>query len=823
MKLGDLFGKPKTLAGSVKKPTTLAAAVASSTAAAPVAPPKRKPGDFGVVWPKIPVQKVKEYKPILTLDELVEYLRRCQETGIAGFDYETAGDDDHRVPPPDPETGEPMDAKALNKWLLNVNLDPWKADICTMSIAAGPHESRVIPISHKAGKVFEPHLTRDKARKLVLDTVERMVFMNPKVIKIAANLAFETKHTAKHGIYIMNPVADPLTMAVRCMQLAAPQKIKDPKKPMDGWGLKQLVKAYLGVEMSSFKSVLAKYGATFFDEIPADSGEGLLYSAEDADYAVQLYLYWVEVAKQLENYYDWLHKIEMPFARVIGLMEYWGMAWDTDLARVKREEAESMQQREAEAIRQLAKDNFGLDLNVGKSGKTGDVRSFVFDTLKLPAAKWGKEKNGVRSASLDEEALIDMTFMLENNLLSLDEEKYLAVELPPDWEKRDPDTDPFLSKEERGAIRIRQRQPHPYKEIGLQLIQHLMKIQKYSTLLSSHIIGREKYLNSVSGRIHANYTPWTETARLNSNSPNGQNVPRPANDEFGIRNFYVPAPGKVLFLIDFAGFELRILAHYSGDVVMIDIFQNGKDMHAITAAEATGKTPDTVTKKERTDAKPVNFGIAYGGTEHSLQTTFKTEYRIRKSLDECKRLVDAVKRAYAGVPAFQRKIALEAREKGWVQAIYGYIRMLPHINSPSEYERGKAERQAANTPIQGSAAEIMKRAQNEVYDRIGLDTFYRKGEEQQQLAAEYFGLPDDYQPILEHGKTDMVAQIHDEMIFEMEDDPDVIEPAYRWIKATMEKPPVEGFKVPILAEASIAYRWGEKQDAEEWLEKRRAV
>lgn len=828
MKLGSLFGQQKTLARPPRKdkaPRDAGKSDLKSSTQALINATKKKPGDFGITWPKLPVQKVKDYQLITTLAQLEDYLHRCEQTGLGGFDYETAAADGYRTKPIyDKDGNETGQEPATNN-----ALDPWKADICTCSIAAAPHEARVIFISHKKGKrLFEPQLTRETARKLVMDTLDKYFFRNPKIVKIAVNLAFETKQSAKHAKYILPPVADPLIMWTRCLQVAAPQHIKDPKKPTAGLGLKRMTFKYMGVTMGDFKKLLAKHGAGHFDEMDTENPEAVTYSAEDSDYAVQHYLYWNEIALQIptsnpiyKNYSEWLHGIEMPFGRVIGLMEYWGMAWDTDLAQVRKEEAEIAQEKAAEEIKRICKEALDLDVNPGKSGKTNEVKAVIFDYMKIPAAKWS---NKTGDASLDEEAIIDMRFMLENNLISIDEEKFLAVPLPDGWESIDPNKDPGLDKVTRGAVRIAQRQPHPYKEAGLALLDQLQKIQKYSTLLSSHINGRAKYLHDVSGRIHANYTPWTRTARLESHNPNGQNVPRPDNDDFKIRSFYVPGPGKILFFIDFSGFELRLMAWKSGDAVMIDIFKHGGDMHKRTASVATEKPEEDVSKKERQDAKPANFGICYGGTEHALQKTFKTDYLIRKSLEECAALVNAVKKAYEGIPAYQRSIALEAREKGYVETIYGYIRMLPHINSTSQYNRGKDERRAANTPIQGSAADIMKRCQNAVYDEIGRGTGLAF--DAQELNVPVHNLADELgqaPPILQHGSTDMIAQIHDEIIFEMDDEPDVVEKAWKWVKAEMEKPPLLDFPIPVEAEASVGYRWNEKQNPQKWLDERKGA
>jgi DNA polymerase-1 len=887
MRLGGFFNQPKTLA----KPITAKPADNSQPLPVPGASlakaiaPRRRPGDFGIVWPAIPPQQVKDYKPILTRADLEAYADRCEDLGVCSFDWETTASKAAReafaayqaemLAKIDQAKATPIDTTdkdavkqaeaeiafleaqldSARKEYLKAPLDPHRGEICTVSLAAAPHEARVIPIDHKQGRVFEPGLSRDEARKLVMDILDRRIFRNRKVVKIAVNLSFETKYAAKYGKYILMPVADPLTMWVRCLQVADPKRLKDPKKPATGWGLKPATKAIFGVNMGEFTELLKKHGADFFDEIAADSGDGLAYSAEDADYGLQHYFYWSEIARQIKderqgtNYYDWLHEIEMPFARVIGIMEYNGMAWDNQLAEMKRQEAYAAQAAAIEEMKTIIKDVTGLDVDPGKTGKTNGVKYVLFNMLKLPQGK-PTDKGGV---SLDEEALIDIKFMLENNLADLKEEKLLAVQLPEDWETIEipPEEDGSLQapalegpaqlltaeeftarygrwlelgKDEKAALRLRRRPPHPHKEAGLRLIELMGKIQKYTTLLSSHIDGRKKWQNPVTGKIHANYTPWTDTARLNSNNPNGQNVPRLDNDELGVRNFYVASPGKILFFIDFSGFELRIMAWKSGDQVMIEIFCTGGDMHRKTAATATGKPEDQVTKVERTDAKPVNFGITYGGTEHSLQKTFKTEYGMRKTLDECARLVDAVKKTYPGILKYQEEIALQAREDGFVSTIYGYIRLLPDINSTNKYDRQSAARQAANTPVQGTAADVMKRAQNEVYEETGRGTALvfdaaELGVDPAQLAADRGEAP----PILVHGRTDMEAQIHDEMIFEMDDDPDVVEAAWKWIQATMEKPPIEGFPVPVEAEASVGYRWGQKIPVQKWLEEKRAA
>lgn len=829
MNLSNMFPASGGLASQVRKPAASAARKAAGSSLSDCMKARQKPGEWSIRWPALRKQGFKDYRPLLTVQDVIDYCKRCEETGLGGFDYETSGDRDHRVPPLD-DKGKPVTGKELESWTRDVNLDPWKAEVCAMSLSAAADEARAVFIDNPGINQFEPALSRSEARKRLFNTLERYFFTNHKIMKIAVNMSFETKFTAKYGKYILMPCADPFIAWIRLSQLLLPHKIKNPKRPYTGKGLKPMTKEIFGVKMSEFSEVLARNKALFFDEVPNDGPDAFTYCCEDSDYAVQHYLYWDEVAKQVTNhndvyptYSDWLKGIEMPFTRVTGIMEYWGMKWDSDIAQVKREEARNAIDAAAQTMKDIAASVGVADLNVGIGGKTKDVKYFIFDVLRLPAAAWSDK---TKDPSLDSNALMDMIFMLENKLEDPDEEKYLETPLPEEWESVDLDVsykDQWLvwprdyTTAEVNRIRIAKREDHPYKEIGIQFLRCMQSIQKYATLLSSHIEGREKYVNPVTGRIHAHYEPWTETARLASSSPNGQNVPRPDNDELGVRNFYKAEPGKVFLLEDESGFELRLTGWKSNCDVLLKAFRDHEDIHRKTAATMTGKPESEVTKSERSHAKPGNFGAVYGGTEHALQKTFK-KMGIRKSLPECKHIVDSVMRTYPGIPRMQVAAKLAARETGYAETIYGYKRLLPYINSGNKYNRSDDERRAANTPIQGSAADIMKRAQNTVYEKCGMDTAAHNG-----IAVEAWEGYDDQTkdllrvpPFMRHGHTDMVAQIHDEIIVELDDDPKLVNTYALWQKAVMEIPPLKDFPVQLEAEASVAYSWGNKMSLEAW-------
>lgn len=822
MKLSSMF-QNGGLASAVRRSTTAstASSVGQPTACLADVMNRKKPGIWDIQWPKLRTQGFKDYKAITAVDELKAYIARCKETGLGGFDYETSGDRDHRVPPQD-EDGNTVTGKALDAWTKDVNLDPWKAEVCAMSLSAAADEARAIFIDNPGTNQFEPGLPRSEARKRLFDTLEANFFTSPDIMKIAVNLSFEAKFTAKYGKYILMPCADPFIAWIRISQLVLPHKIKNPKRPYTGKGLKPMTKEVFGVYMNEFNSVLDKNNALFFDEVPNDENDALSYCCEDSDYAVQHYLYWDAIAKQITNgnklyptYSDWLKSIEMPFARVTGLMEFWGMKWDSNIATVKKQEAETAQEEAAKEMQHIATTVGIADLNVGKGGKTKDVKSFIFDTMKLPAAAWSDK---TKDPSLDSNALMDMVFMLENKLIDPDEERYLETTLPEGWEALDPDAPSELTIDERRRIRIAQRAEHPYKEQGIAFLRAMQKIQKYSTLLS-HIEGREKYVNPITGRIHAHYEPWTETARLASSNPNGQNVPRPDNDELGIRNFYKAEEGKVLLLEDESGFELRLTAWASNCDVMLNAFKNHEDLHRKTAATMQGKPESKVTKHERSGAKAANFGSVYGGTEHALQKTFKKQ-GIRKSLPECKKLVDAVMATYPGIPQYQKEAVVKSREQGYAETIYGYKRLLPYINSGNRYDRSDDERRGQNTPIQGSAADIMKKAQNSMYEKCGLDTATFDG----VPVTIYEGFDDRTKELLsvpafmQHDRTRMVAQIHDEIISEIDDDKNLVATFAQWQKDVMEIPPIPNFPIQLEAEASIAYSWGDKYDLDKWLD-----
>lgn len=474
-----------------------------------------KKGVFDIRIPEVAPQQVKNYKVVTTEQELIDYLKRCEETGLCGFDYETTISEQYRKMVNDKRTNieylysEKLltdkelksELKALNNDFLKAPLDPHKADICTVSLSAAPHEAIVVFIGNKGENQYKAKNPAESLKE-VFYILDKHLFINPKIIKIAVNLSFETKHTLKQGKYILNPVADPLVMWVRCSQIVFPENILNPKNPLAGKGLKPMTKEVFGVEMQDFSALLEKHGVQFFSEISADHPDAVSYSAEDSDYAVQHYLYWREIAKQIDRYDEWLHEIEMPFTRVIGTMEYWGMPWDNEVAQAKLIEAEAKKEKAITEIEDIAR-SYGVETKLLKSANVNSIKHLVYNVLKAPVPRLSDKGN----LSLNEENLIDLKFMLENKLESLKEEDLLVVD------------ESYSSQKQAQKAVIMAREEHPNKSILLRLIELLKDAQKMTTLISSHIIGRQNWLHPVTGRIHAKYHQWTETGRLGSREP----------------------------------------------------------------------------------------------------------------------------------------------------------------------------------------------------------------------------------------------------------------------------------------------------------------
>ncbi len=308
-------------------------------------------------------------------------------------------------------------------------------------------------------------------------------------------------------------------------------------------------------------------------------------------------------------------------------------------------------------------------------------------------------------------------------------------------------------------------QLRPYHPV----IPAILDYRMLSKLKSTYAEGLLKVIEP-DGRIRTTFQNLvTATGRLSSTDPNLQNIP--VRTELGgeIRKMFIPRPGWVFVDADYSQIELRVLAHIADDPVMQAAFRDGEDIHAVTASQVFGVPLPEVTPLMRRHAKAVNFGIVYGISEFSLAGD------IGVTRKEAKAYIDSYLEKYAGVRAYMKSIVEQARERGYVSTLYGRRRYLPDLKSSNYNVRSGAERIALNTPIQGTAADIIKLAMNRVRDAL--------------LAERLQGR--------------LVLQVHDELIVECPR----AEAETVAALLTREMESVADLKAPLKAEANIGESW----------------
>jgi DNA polymerase I len=272
------------------------------------------------------------------------------------------------------------------------------------------------------------------------------------------------------------------------------------------------------------------------------------------------------------------------------------------------------------------------------------------------------------------------------------------------------------------------------------------------------------------GRIHGclNQTV-AATGRLSSTDPNLQNIPNRTELGRRIRKAFIPEKGCKLISADYSQLELRILAHITRDPVMLEAYRTGEDIHAKTARLVFGAKSDAEIKEKRRLAKIVNFGVAYAVEAFGLAS------RVGLSRTEARKVIDDYYETYKGVRKYMDDTPELARQQGWVASLYGRRRYFPSINDRNYTVRSRAEREAINMPIQGTASDIVKIAMLKVH---------------RALAAE--GV-----------KAQMIMQVHDELLFEAPDGE--VEKACELIKREMES--AAELDVPLIVETGVGDNW----------------
>ncbi|MFY9977558.1 MAG: DNA polymerase I [Candidatus Sulfotelmatobacter sp.] len=398
-------------------------------------------------------------------------------------------------------------------------------------------------------------------------------------------------------------------------------------------------------------------------------------------------------------------EIDLPLVSVLSRMERAGVKIDIGALSKMSIELEREIGVKAKEIHELA----GSEFNIGSPRQLGDV---LFNKLNLPKpVKYGKGRT--ISTAVD---------VLED----------LAEEFP--------------------------------------IARMVLDYRQLTKLKSTYVDTLPALIDRSTGRLHTTFTQTgTATGRLSSANPNLQNIPIRTELGRGIRAAFIAEPGHLLLTADYSQIELRLLAHFSGDPLLVEAYRRGDDIHTLTASQVFGVPPLMVTADHRRQAKVVNFGIVYGLSPFGLSQNLGIEPA------EAKQFITNYFERYAGVRAFIDKTLEEARRELKVKTLFGRVRPIPDINSKNANQRGFAERTAVNTPLQGTAADLIKVAM------IRIDAAVRE----RRL------------------KSRMTLQVHDELVFEVpEDEIEIMRPL---VREHMEK--AHELAVPLLVEMGVGPNW----------------
>lgn len=615
-----------------------------------------------------------------------------------------------------------FETSPCDKWRNDKSaaLDAHKADITGISFSVSEGTAIYVPLKHRSG--------RNAENQAVIWDYLKLLFESKDVIKVAHNLAFESMFLYARGIVLQKPCYD--TIAASQLTL----KSKWEFRSLADSGLKTLAPALCKAEMTEFSTVTE---GRFFDELNPQDEKTVRYACADSDYTLRLYHVfnqWFD--RFLPKHRTIVEEVESPTSVYVGIMKYNGILVDKSAMLKKQAEA-------AEKIVSIRKEIAGIigNVEIGANASTSAFKKYLFVDLGLPVMK----TTAKHQEAADDETMILLKEWCESNR-------------------------PELAR----------------------LFELVQEYRKWGKLKSTYIDGYLRFIDEDTGRIHPDLIPLgTETGRFASRNPNMQNCPQKDNDPIGVRKFIIAPEGKAILSLDFSQIELRVGAFYCRDKRMLETYRTGGDIHAQTTSviyripfeEAADKNAPHY-KERRTIAKNCNFGVFYGLFPTGLQRTLKFKAGLNPTLSECETIIQNLKAGYPGLAKWQDEVKKRAAVSCYTETWLGRRRYLLGIRSSDWGKKSFAERCALNTPIQGTAADILKLACGRIIS----------------------GLPKRLwlKPIL---------QIHDELVFELPEDK--VDEAAAFIKECMETQPFPEFDVPIVAEASVGRNFGEMKEMED--------
>lgn len=592
--------------------------------------------------------------------------------------------------------------------------------------ALDPYKSHIVGCSFSTKEhtgIYVPvaHKVGENIENALFLCFLKSFLTNKNIIKIAHNIAFESAVSCHQGIVIQPPVYD--TICAAQMTLKSNYEFR---KLADS-GLKKLASELCHEPLPTFSEVT---NGRHFDELDAQDSETVRYGCADSDFALRLYHIfnnWFDRFLPKHRYIA--EQIESPTAVYLGIMKHNGVPVDVDFMKSHQQEAEQQMQRIRNEIIMLIG-----DIEIGANCGTKAFKDYLYQTLKLPVMK----VTASNKEAADDASMIMLKEWCDANRL----------ELSP-------------------------------------LFVLVQEYRKWGKIKSTYIDGYLKYLNSATGRIHPDFFALsTETGRMNCRNPNLQNCPRKSNDPIGVRNFIKAPKNHLILSLDFSQIELRVGAFYCRDRTMMKTYKNGGDIHAATTSVIFGCTYEEAQdkhrkeyKEQRTIAKNVNFGTFYGLFPKGLQSTLKFKAGVEKSVDECTAIIANLKAGYPALTTWQEQTKQDSARKMYTETWLGRRRYLPNIRNDNWGMKSFAERCALNTPIQGTAADILKLAIVRILE----------------------GLPS--RPWLKP-----ILQIHDELTFIIPKEK--LYEAINFIRKCMEQQPFPEFDLPLVAEASAGETFG---------------
>jgi DNA polymerase-1 len=440
---------------------------------------------------------------------------------------------------------------------------------------------------------------------------------------------------------------------------------------------------------------------------------------------------------------DVYEKIDLPLAPVLARMERHGVLVDPQAL----EKMSGAMEAEIRALEQRIHTLAGVEFNINSPQQLAEI---LFDKLNLAAPRQGRGRTRAKARSTAADVL-----------------------------------------EELSGV-------HP-------LPAKVIEYREVAKLKSTYVDALPRLIHPETRRLHTSFNQaGTATGRLASSDPNLQNIP--VRTELGreIRAAFVAAPGWTLLSADYSQIELRILAHFSEDAVLLEAFRRGEDIHARTAQEVFGVGPMLQTAEHRRAAKVINFGIIYGLSPFGLAQQLGIDTK------EAAQFIAAYFARYSGVKAYLDRTLAEVRECGFTRTLFGRTRPIPDINSPQTNLRNFAERTALNTPLQGTAADLIKLAMIEIDRRlVALDASSLA-----PVSGVRWTPPESrhrtthHSPLATGGSVArMILQVHDDLLFEVRADAlDLLRPL---VKDAMEN--VHPLKVPLVVDIKVGPNWRDMQ------------